>query len=57
MNTLQRIQRDLKAKIILMQTDILAKKMPELSYKECLLLILEEHGLNNTEAYRRLSQR
>lgn len=57
MNALQRIKRDLRAKLILMQTDILAKKMPELSYKDCLLLILEEHGLNNTEAYRRLSQR
>ena len=55
MNILQRLKRDIRAKMILRQVDKLYKETPELTYKECFIVVMELRGLNNTEAFKRVA--
>ena len=56
MNLIQRIQRNIKAKAILRETDKILKDYPEIAYKQAFCKALEVYGMDYTDLYKRWSE-
>ena len=56
MNFIQRLQRNIRAKLILREADKILKDYPELSYRQAFCKALEIYGLDYTPLYKKWSE-